>query len=127
MARGSGKDLAFAVAERFGFRSFTVRGELVGGELENGASVLLACKWAGEHLCVDVSMVAGPPGTLGSVEAGAMRAAQSMGASALEIKACMVKDSMGRILARNGFTREITGGKPTGNWVKITKLREESR
>jgi hypothetical protein len=72
-------------------------------------------------------MVAGPAGTLSKIEAGAVSAARAQGASSVELRASMVKDSMGRLLRKNGFTQEINDGKATGNWVKVIKLKEENQ
>jgi len=119
--------LAAAAAESFGFKSYGTMGSLVGGELEGGGSALLGFSKSGDQFGVNISMVSGPAGTLSKIEAGAIDAAKAQGASSLELKASMVKDSMGRLLRKNGFTQEVKDGQATGNWVKHVKIDNGSQ
>jgi RHS repeat-associated protein len=116
--------LAASVGESFGFKSFGTAGSVIGGELEGGGSALIGVSRSGEQLGVNISMVSGPAGTVAKLEQGAINAAKAQGASTLELKASMVKDSMGRLLRKNGFTQEIKDGKATGNWIKTIKIND---
>ena len=113
------------VAKAFGFKSFARAGSIVGGELEGGGSALVGFSRSGSELGVHVSFVTGPAGTLAKVEQGAVNAAASQGASSVKISAAMVKDSVGRLLRRNGFTQQMKNGKGTGNWSKTIKIKGE--
>jgi len=115
----------FNAAKAFGFKSFASAGGVVGGQLENGGSAIVAFSRSGSELGVTVSVVRGPAGTLSNIEKGAINAAKSTGASSVKISARMVKESMGRLLRRNGFTQEMKNGKGTGNWSKTIKVKSE--
>jgi len=115
----------FNAAKAFGFKSFASAGGVVGGQLENGGSAIVAFSRSGSELGVTVSVVRGPAGTLSNIEKGAINAAKSTGASSVKISARMVKESMGRLLRRNGFRQEMKNGKGTGNWSKTIKVKSE--
>jgi hypothetical protein len=95
---------------------------MIGGELKGGGTALLSFSKSSETFGVNVSMVAGPAGTLSRLETGAIDAARAQGASILELKASMVKDSVGRLLRMNGFTQIMKDGKATGDWIKKINL-----
>jgi RHS repeat-associated protein len=111
-----------SMAESFGFKSFREAGSMIGGELKGGGTALLSFSKSSETFGVNVSMVAGPAGTLSRLETGAIDAARAQGASILELKASMVKDSVGRLLRMNGFTQIMKDGKATGDWIKKINL-----
>jgi RHS repeat-associated protein len=110
-------------AEAFGFKSIdAAAGGLVGGELQNGARAAVNFSKAGSELSVGISMVKGPAGTLKQIESGAVSAAKATNSNSVKITATMVKDSMGRLLRKNGFVQELKDGKVTGRWIKTIKL-----
>jgi RHS repeat-associated protein len=110
-------------ASNFGFKSFESMGSVVGGELAGGGTALVGFAKSGSDFGVNISMVAGPAGTLDRVLGGAIAAAKGEGASSLTITASMVKDSMGRLLRKNGFSQEIKNGEKTGRWIKKVDLQ----
>ena len=112
-----------SIAESLGFKAgFAVAGNLVGGELTNGARAAVSVSRVGSELGVGISIVKGPAGTLAKLEQGAIAAAKSQGAATLKITATMVKKSMARRLRMDGFTQEFENGNATGNWIKEIKI-----
>jgi hypothetical protein len=106
-------------------RAAGTAGNLVGGELKNGATAAVNFSKVGSELGVGISAVSGPAGTLKQLESGAINAAKASGSDSVTITAKMVKDSMGRLLRNQGFTQEMKNGKATGNWIKRVKLKED--
>jgi RHS repeat-associated protein len=97
-------------------------GTMIGGELKAGGTAMVSLGRAGESLLANVSLVKGPAGTLGRLEAGLTDLARREGASALRVTASMVTPEMARLLRRNGFTAVLKDGKETGDWVKTIQL-----
>lgn len=94
---------------------------LVGGELANGARAAASFSQSGSELSIGISVLKGPTGTLAEIEKGAVNAGKATGAESVKITAAMAKDSMARLLRRNGFSQDSA----TGNWIKIIKLMKE--
>jgi RHS repeat-associated protein len=120
---------AAAAATRIGFAegaytstALESGGTLIGGALRGGGTASVSFGMEGERLVAGVSFVAGPAGTLKTLEAGMIELARSEGATSLKMTATMVKDSMARLLRAQGFSPVIVDGKATGDWVKIISL-----
>jgi len=111
------------LAEAFGFKSAGNAGELVGGELANGARVAVTFSKEGSTLDVGVPVLSeGPAGTVSTIEGGAVNAAKAAGAESVRITAVNPNASMERLLRLRGYTQLIKKGKATGRWVKIIKV-----
>jgi hypothetical protein len=114
-----------AAAKSFGFKTgFSAAGDMVAGQMRNGASVLASFSKTGEELGVKVSMVGGGvKGTLQAIEQGALNAGKEAGASLVRLTANLPSTGMARLLRREGFTQVVKDGKSTGNWEKILKVQ----
>jgi RHS repeat-associated protein len=97
-------------------------GGMIGGELKTGGTAMVSVGRAGTSLLANISMVNGPAGTVGRLEAGLTALARGEGVSALRVTASMVKPAMAKPLKARGFTAVLKDGKETGDWVKTIPI-----